>query len=229
MFDATAGRQASTDKIETRSNRIAANLEDRLKELSLDDQEALMDRLDAVVASTDTTKSFVAGTYAQDSSGQPARALGSGSSTGSPTPNDLQEALNVIMAAPAATDGQKAAMTRIFFPGPDHINVESDGTPSELVSTRTQRDNEKTAKEAAVQQLADERDPNKNGSLAKQLADAQATPTAPVGMVAKADIKTAAEEALAKVKAVKVSALKGGAASKAEAEAATQAVIDLAS
>jgi len=180
MFDANAGRQVSTQKIDQLTNRFAAEFEDRMKDLSMSEQEALVEKLVEVMSGLDTARSF-----ATNSAGQPAAALGSGSSTGTPTPNDLQEALNVIMAAPAATDGQKAAMTRIFFPGPDHINVESDGTPSELVSTRTQRENERTAKETAVQQLADERDPNKNGSLAKQLADAQATPA---NVVAKATV-----------------------------------------
>jgi|GEM_PF-6861703 hypothetical protein len=138
--------------------------------------------------------------FATDSSGQPAAALGAGAA---PTPNDLQEALNVILAAPGATVGQKAAMTRIFFGGADRIEVEDDGTPKELISTRTQRDTEKRAKDTAERSLAEERDPNKANSLAAQLAAAQAAPATPADMVRKSDIEPKVQEALTALGAVK--------------------------
>lgn len=201
MFNATTGRQASTAKIEARSDRIAANLEDRLTELSLDDREALMDRLDAVVASTDTTKSFVAGTYAQNSSGQPAQALGSGNtgSTGGSQPPTEQEALDALMNSPRLSGGIKNALRRILNPrDPEVIAVDNDGTPSDVAALTTELRRERSdttagslahkAKEAE-RKLTEERDPNKTGSLAKQLADAQAAVAVPAGMLPQAEMQ----------------------------------------
>ncbi|MDB5165349.1 MAG: hypothetical protein JWM00_239 [Candidatus Saccharibacteria bacterium] len=191
MFDADKGRTAVDKKIDGLTDRLAAEFEDRMNSLSMTQQEQLVEQLLAVMSDNGLAASFAAGTYAQNSAGQPAAQLGAGAA---PTPNDLQQSLNVILAAPGVTDGQKAAMTRIFFGGPDHIAVEDDGTPKELISTRNQRDTEKRSRETAERSLAEERDPNKAGSLAKQLAAAQATPATPADMIPRADVKSVLED-----------------------------------
>lgn len=191
MFDAEKGRTTVDKMIDGLTDRLAAEFEDRMNSLSMTQQEQLVEQLLAVMRDNNLAVSFAAGTYAQNSAGQPAAALGAGAA---PTPNDLQEALNVILAAPGATVGQKAAMTRIFFGGADHIEVEDDGTPKELISTRTQRDTEKRAKDAAERSLNEERDPNKANSLAAQLAAAMARPATPADMVPKTDVKSVLED-----------------------------------
>ncbi len=166
MFDATKGQKAHDDQVDKQSDTFAmlfGNLDNA-------DKLEFLDRAIELLRSKDSVAAFNSGTYAQDSSGQPAKALGGGTQ---PSPNDLQEALNVIMAAPGATDGQKAAMTRVFFPGPDHINVQDDGTPTELVNARNQRSAAETDKQAAETALADAKDKTKQGSIAFQLDKAQ--------------------------------------------------------
>jgi hypothetical protein len=194
MFDADKGNQKVTDHVDELTDEFAALFSD----LKPRQQQTIMSKMNELMSNPDSIDAFSAGNYAQNSSGQPAQALGAGSGGGTPTPNDLQEALNVIMSAPAATAGQKAAMTRIFFPGPDHMDVEDNGTPKELVTTRKERDDAKNAKKAAEDKLAEEQDENKSGSLAHQLKAAKATPTAtpatPADMVAKADVKPLVDE-----------------------------------
>ncbi|HEY1085102.1 MAG TPA: hypothetical protein VGE34_00065 [Candidatus Saccharimonadales bacterium] len=193
MFDADAGRQASKQKIEARSNRIAANVADRLEELSMDEQEALMDRLDAVVASTEITKEFAAGTYAQadaavNSAGQPAAALGGGQ-PGPQVIADEQEALNLLFNSTAISNGVKAALRRLLNPRDPHpLLVEADGTPSELAAANRAKTDAETAKTTAETKLAEERDETHNGSLAHQLAAARAAAVVPTDMVTKATV-----------------------------------------
>lgn len=216
MFNANNARTTVQGVIEADSDLFAAELEDRFEGMSLTDQQALMRKLREVVADPASVSAFVAGTYAQDSSGNPARALGSGSA-GSIA--DENAALQVIMASSNVPTGVKAAIVRIITPSdPAHIQVEDDGTPKALRAAERERDQAKQA-------LQDEKDPTKSGSLAKQLADAQAAVATPADMVVKATIKPLAEAAKAAADAVKPS-MAGGAASKADAQAKAQAVLD---
>lgn len=120
-------------------------------------------------------------------------------------PVDENAALQVIMASSNVPQGVKAAIVRIITPSdPNHIEVASDGTPTELVNTIRERDIQKADKETAQRELKEERDPDKAGSLAKKLADAQATPAVPADSVAKTVIKELLEnEEFAKVKTAK--------------------------
>ena len=67
--------------------------------------------------------------------------------------------------------GIKLALKRLLTPNdPDHIPVGRDGTPSELVATKRERDQARAERDDARVALLHERDPNRDGSLAKQLA-----------------------------------------------------------
>lgn len=178
MFNADAGRQASTQKIDQLTNRFAAEFEDRMMDLSMSEQEALVERLVEVMSGLDTARGF-----ATNSAGQPAAQLGSGPSA----PPSEQEALDVLFNSPALSDGVKNALRRILNPrDPQVIAVENDGTPSELASTRTQRDRMESERDDARSRLAEEQDANRNGSLAHRLAAAQAAAATPADAVTKA-------------------------------------------
>lgn len=151
MFDATAGRNATIKKIELDTNRFAAEVEDRMSDLSLSEQEALVKKLLEVVSSVDSARNFTVGQTAR-------RALGTGQYT------DAQEGLQAILNDSSVDLGTKQALRRLLtLADHDHIAVSSDGTPSELIATRHERD-------AAQRELENERDATHNGSLAKQLA-----------------------------------------------------------
>lgn len=223
MFNATNARTAVQQSIEAESDLFAAELEDRFTGMSLTDQQALMRRLREVVADPNSVNAFVAGTFAQQSSGQPAAALPSGSG---PSANPEDDALQVIMASTRVPQGVKAAILRLITPSdPAFIDVEPDGTPKALKAAERERDAAKTERDQAKQELQNEKDPNKSGSLAKQLADAQAQAATPADMVRKADVKTLADEAKTAVDAIKPAMTGGAAAAKTDALAKVDAVI----
>lgn len=215
MFNATNARTTVQQSIEADSDLFAAELEDRFQGMSLTDQQALMRKLREIVSDPSSVNAFVAGTFAQQSSGQPAAALPGGST---PTPNDLQDALDTIMSAPGATDGQKAALKRIFFPGRDHLDVEDDGTPKALNAAKEEA-------RKAKEELQNEKDENKPNSLAKQLKDAQAQTATPADMVRKSEVKTLADEAKTAVDAIKPAMTGGAAAAKTDALAKVDAIV----
>lgn len=212
-IDTTSTRGAHTKALNTKASTLVMELEDRLDGMTAAQQHELLDQLQAVLGNEDHTAAFAAGTFAQQSSGKPAAALPVGST---PTPNDLQDALDTIMSAPGATDGQKAALKRIFFPGRDHLDVEDDGTPKALNAAKEEA-------RKAKEDLQNEKDPTKSGSLAKQLADAQAA--TPADMVRKADVKTLADEAKTAVDAIKPAMTGGAAAAKTDALAKVDAIV----
>lgn len=115
---------------------------------------------------------------ATNSAGQPAAALGSGSSS---ITNDTGEAIKVVLADTGIDAGFKQLIRRGYDQSaPDHIEVEVDGTPKELKTARKERDDQKKLTQKAENELADARDESKDGSLAKQLKDAKAAaPAAP--------------------------------------------------
>lgn len=173
MFNATNAKAAAAARLEELTDRFAAEWEDRSLDLTMTEKEELMQRLLAVLANPNATTAFVAGQYAQQSNGQPAAALGAGSPTQQPA--DETAALGVLMASPLVDSGVKQALRRLLNPNdPQPILVEADGTPSELVATRRERDDAKRERDTARTELADERNDTKSGSLAKQLADATA-------------------------------------------------------
>lgn len=168
MFDATAGRQAITNKIDQMTDRFAAEFEDRMSDLSMSEREALVAQLLQVMSGTDSARNF-----ATNSAGQPAAQLGTGSP--SSNPGNAQEGLQAILGDSSVDPGIKLALKRLLTPGdPDHIPVGRDGTPSELVAAKRERDQAKAELDAARVELTNERDVNRNGSLAKQLADVTA-------------------------------------------------------
>jgi hypothetical protein len=191
LFDAAKGKKAVSDEVETKSHEFAALFED----LPPRKQRVVLDKMNELLSDPDSIDSFTAGNYAQNSSGQPAQALGAGSSG---VANDPAEAIKVILADTSVDAGFKHLIRRAFDQSaPDHIEVEADGTPKELKSTRKERDDAKDARKKAEDKLAEEQDENKSGSLANQLKAAkaaQAAPATPADMVAKADVKPLVDE-----------------------------------
>jgi hypothetical protein len=174
-IDTDAARTAHVSALNDKANAFVMELEDRLDGMTTTEQSSLLDRLAAVVSDKDSTAAFTAGIYAQQSNGQPAAQLGAGSSSANPE----DDALQVIMASTRVPQGVKAAIVRVITPSdPAFIDVESDGTPKAFRAAERERDAVKTERDEARQELQDERDPNKSGSLAKQLAAAQAAATA---------------------------------------------------
>ena len=175
MFDATKGQQAVTDQVETRSDEFAA----RFNELKPRQQLTLLEQFNQLLDSPDQVSAFQAGTYAQNSAGQPAAQLGTGTTTATPTSSNAQEGLQAILDDNNVDSGIKQALKRLLTPrDPAHIPVGRDGTPSEIVTTkrelataRAERDQLEAERDTAREELTNERDVNRNGSLAKQLAD----------------------------------------------------------
>ncbi|MEO5691051.1 MAG: hypothetical protein ABIQ64_02595 [Candidatus Saccharimonadales bacterium] len=189
--DTDSVRTAHTTTVKDKASTFWANLEDSLDGLGRSEQIQLFDRLNAVVGTKDSFTAFVNGTYAQDSTGSPAKAIGAGTSTKSPE----ESALDTIMASPSVPDGVKMAIQRIITPGPpDYIKVENDGTPSEIVSLRKQVTDLTNQRDTTMSNLLDEKDPTKKGSLAEQLQEAKATPATPADMVKKDDILPLVDE-----------------------------------
>lgn len=193
-IDTDAARTAHVSALNDKANAFVMELEDRLDGMTTTEQSSLLDRLAAVVSDKDSTAAFTAGIYAQQSNGQPAAQLGAGSSSANPE----DDALQVIMASTRVPQGVKAAIVRVITPSdPAFIDVESDGTPKAFRAAERERDAVKTERDEARQELQDERDPNKSGSLAKQLATAQAAAAAGGGLdqaevdAAKAALNTA--------------------------------------
>jgi hypothetical protein len=190
MFDANKGNQKIADQVDERTDEFAALFGD----LSPRKQLTIISKMNELLADTDATDAFAAGNLGAPNSA-PA-AIGSGSGTSAPAQQiTAQDALQVIMADPNVDDGIKAALRRILIPtDPEHIAVGRDGTPSELVSTRQERENAKTAQKAAEDKLAEEKDENKSGSLAHQLKHAKATPPVAADSVKKTDVKAKVDE-----------------------------------
>lgn len=140
---------------------------------------------------------------------QPA-ALTSGAQGGNqPSGVDLtdiseQDAYSVLQGSSQISNGVKAALRRLLNPrDPNTLAVEDDGTPADLAdamrdrdSFKIERDSARNEKREAERELAKERDPNRNGSLAWQLAEAQDAAATPPDMVE----KTAVESARDKIK-----------------------------
>lgn len=183
-IDTAAARATHATELNDKANSFFMELEDRLSAMTAAEQSALLNHLTAVVASKDATMAFTAGQYAQQNNGQPAAALGAG--TAAPSAADETAALGVLMGSPLIDNGVKQALRRLLNPSdPNPLMVEADGTPSELVATRNERDTAKTERDAARQALQDEKDPSKPGSLARQLSDAQVAAVAFDDMVSK--------------------------------------------
>lgn len=162
MFDATKGLQAVIDEVETRSNEFAA----RFDELTMRQQLTLLQQFNQLLDAPDQVSAFQAGTYAQNSAGQPAAQLQLGAGG---NPSNPREMLAATLRALRASKGQAQGVLRILNgPGdPGHMEVDDRGTWTALVDTEVERD-------AARAELTRERDESHNGSLAKQLADVTA-------------------------------------------------------
>ncbi len=185
-------RTAHEGIINDKASEFVADLEDSLDGLSRTEQIQLFDRLSAVVGSKDSFTAFVNGTYAQDSTGSPAKELIVGSSTKSPE----STVLDTVMASPALPDGVKMAFSRMITPGvSDYIKTEPDGTPTEIISLRKEVVTVTNQRDTAMDDLLNEKDPNKSGSMAAQLKEAQEASATPADMVKKDDLKPLIEEA----------------------------------
>ena len=194
MFDATKGQQAVTDQVDTLSDEFAA----RFNDLKPRDQLTFLKKANELLDNPDQVSSFQAGTYAQNSAGQPAAQLGTGSQ--SDPRQQMAEALNAF----GASQGQAQAILRILnAPGdPGHLEVDDRGNPSELVAAKRERDQARTERDAALDALANERDVNRNGSLAKQLADVTAARDAALNSASGYDQGEARNKATAVVTAI---------------------------
>lgn len=198
MFNATNARASAHARLEQLTDRFAAEWEDRSVDMTMNEREQLWQKLLDVISDPTATKAFTSEQNAQTTNGQPA-ALGAGSSG---QPIEANEAFQAIMANNSVDQGVKHALRRVLIPNdPDHIPVGRDGTPSELVAARQERDRAKAERDDAQAELANERDANRAGSLARQLADAQAEAAVPAEMIRKdaaqsliAAVKTAADQ-----------------------------------
>ena len=148
MFDATKGQQAVTSQIETLSDEFAA----RFTEMGPREQLAFLQKANVLLDDPSQVSAFQAGTYAQNSAGQPAAALGAGTDAAQPTITP-QQAVQAIMDNRSVDSGIKLAIRRLLTPSdPERIQVESNGTPTELVNIRREL---ATAQEALEQVRAD--------------------------------------------------------------------------
>ena len=171
MFDATKGQQAADTRLESLSDQLAADAVAFLGDPSIARarKEAALAAAANIFADPDQLGRLAQGTYAQNSAGQPAAQLGAGTTTATPT--NAQDGLQAILSDGAVDPGIKSALRRILTPDdPHYLSVDREGTPTELVTTRQQRDTARTERDAARVELLRERDPNRDGSLAKQLA-----------------------------------------------------------
>lgn len=196
MFNATDARIRIASIIEADSDLFAAELEDRFAGMSLTDKQTLMRKLRDLIADPNSTAAFVQGTYAQNSQGQPAAAIG----TGQQPPTNEQEALAFLLNSGSLPSGVKQALKRLLNPqDPAHIRVWADGTPEEVSNLRQQVAD-------LTGQLAAERDPAVAGSLKQRLAAATAAAN-PSNCVRKDAVKTALDAVKTALDAVKTSAL----------------------
>lgn len=193
MFDATKGNKAIADQVEEGSNEFASLFD----ALTPRQQASLIVKMNQMAADPELVQAFIAGTYAQSNNGQQAQQLG-GNAAGSPVPpvgatpseDEQRAALQVVMNGPRLSDGMKAAILRVTNPTAGNgIKVDEYGEDKRVAALTTQLGVSNTAKDAAETKLREEKDPNKDGSLAKQLKDAIAGNT-PAAMVKKADVKT---------------------------------------
>lgn len=198
MFNAANGQQASDARIEEMSDQLAADAVSFLQNPSIPraHKEAAMAAAAAIFADPGQLSQLAQGTYAQNSAGQPAAALGTGDSSHA----NAQEGLRAIMSDDAIDPGIKLALTRLLTPAdPDHIPVGRDGTPSELVAARRERDMARTDRDAARVELTKEHDATTAGSLANRLATAIAerdAAQATVGGYDQASARAAAQAVL---------------------------------
>lgn len=152
------------------------------------------------------------------SSQQQPAALESNSGGIQPSTPDLseiteQDALSILQGSAQISNGIKAALRRLLNPrDPNPIGVQGDGTPSEVADLRREiatlegeRDAARQDKADAERKLAEERDPNKAGSLARQLADAQATAANPVPSTPDAEVNEGLATVREKVAEIKSS------------------------
>jgi hypothetical protein len=216
MFDAEKGNRKVTDEVDKLSDEFAALFE----ELPPREQRELLKKANEMMSDKDSVSAFSNGTFAQNSSGQPAAQLTSGNSS-SPSITD-DEALQVIMTSSKLPDGVKALIIRAITPSdPNYLPVEKDGTPKELAATRKERDDAIRERDAATSKLNDEKDENKSNSLAQQLKAAKATSATPEDMVKKTEVVKMLKQLRKTVDDIKPYPLKGGTASK---DAALKAV-----
>lgn len=175
MFNATNARTAVASAIEADSDLFAAELEDRFKSMPLSEQQALMRKLREVVSDPNSAAEFAAGNYSQNGQAQqtPPPALGAG--TASPTEDETKKALGLVLNSTHVDVGFKHLLRRGFDQAaPDHIKVESDGTPTEIKGLQKQVKDLTKERDDGKDKLDKERDPAETGSLAHQLAAAQA-------------------------------------------------------
>lgn len=200
MFDATKGQQAADTRLDNLSDQLAADAVAFLNNPGIPraQKEAALGAAADLFADPGQLSQLAQGIYAQNSAGQPAAQLGTGSQ--SDPRQQMTEALNAFGASP----GQARAILRILnAPGdPGHIEVEADGTPSELVAARRERDQARTERDSARADLTNERDANRNGSLAKQLADITAARDAALNSASGYDQGEARNKATAVITAI---------------------------
>ena len=117
---------------------------------------------------------------------------------GTPTAQQtVSDHVNAIMADSSVDPGIRALFKRVLIPNdPNPIRVGPDGTPVAITTAETERDRHRDRANTAEEALRDERDATKSGSLAHQLAAAQAAAATPAGMVAKATVLAQVDKAV---------------------------------
>ena len=183
MFDATAGTARLAETAETASDDFAAWF------------GSLGSRQQAKVA-------VALASNAADAGPDEFIARLSGTATGlvlaTPTPGaSVLDHVNAITADSSVDPGIRALLKRVLIPNdPNPIRVGPDGTPVAITTAETERDRHRDRANTAEEALRDERDATKSGSLAHQLAAAQAAAATPAGMVAKATVLAQVDKAV---------------------------------
>ncbi len=205
MFDATKGAKALTDQVETASNEFAV----RFNELPPRQQLVFLERANSLLDDPTQVSAFQAGTYVQSSAGQPALQLGGGGTANAPTPAELAKSIGDFARNTGLRQEQAELAMRALLPASDRGFVEADagGEPAAVADLREEirkLTDPRTVgspafeRAAAEKALAEIQDPAISGSLAAQLAEANAKP-APSGWVQAAELDNLTDQIIEQV------------------------------
>ena len=165
MFDANKGTQVSQARIEAMSDQLAADAVNYLENpsVSRSEKEAAIKAATAIFADPEALKSLATGTFAQNSTGQPALQLGA-SSTNKPSPQEVAQLIGSV----ASNQDQAQVAMRFLLPSSDASFLEASrgGVPAEVYTIERELDE-------ANRKIDLANDPNNVGSLAEKAKTAE--------------------------------------------------------
>ena len=169
MFDANKGTQVSQARIEAMSDQLATDAVNYLENpsVSRSEKEAAIKAATAIFADPEALKSLATGTFAQNSTGQPALQLGA-SSTNKPSPQEVAQLIGSV----ASNQDQAQVAMRFLLPSSDASFLEArGGVPLQVSVLERELEN-------AKRELDQAKDPNVVGSLAEKAKSAEAARSA---------------------------------------------------